>query len=170
MRELVSVDQTNATAQWCLFKKKFCRLFRDALRLKEKRSSIEPSVFERRKEKIYQRFYDLCSQPYTDADCQRLTHRMKRHRHELFTFLEYPEVPSDNNHAERQIRPAVIARKNSYCNRSQQGALTQAVMMSLFRTLHLRGLDPVETVLKSVQKSLISGEQLVLDENILSDG
>jgi hypothetical protein len=27
-------------------------------------------------------------------------------------FLDHPDVPSENNHAERQIRPAVIVRKN----------------------------------------------------------
>jgi hypothetical protein len=41
------------------------------------------------------------------------------------------------------IRPAVIARKNSYCNRSPKGAETQAIMMSIFRTLHLRKEDPI---------------------------
>jgi len=51
-------------------------------------------------------------------------------------------VPSDNNHGERQIRPAVIIRKNSLCNRSEQGAATQAILMSIYRTLKLRGLSP----------------------------
>jgi transposase len=36
----------------------------------------------------------------------------------LFTFLDTAGVPPDNNHAERMIRPAVIIRKNSLCNRS----------------------------------------------------
>jgi len=43
-----------------------------------------------------------------------------------------------NNLAERQIRPAVILRKNSQSNRSEQGAVTQAVLMSVYRTLKLR--------------------------------
>ena len=46
------------------------------------------------------------------------------------TFLDHPGVPPDNNHAERQIRPAVIVRKNSYANDSEEGAETQAVLMS----------------------------------------
>ena len=47
------------------------------------------------------------------------------------------------NQAERMIRPAVIARKNSYCNRSQKGAQTQAILMSIFRTLHLQKKDTI---------------------------
>lgn len=44
------------------------------------------------------------------------------------------------------IRPAVIARKNSYCNRSEKGAKTQAMLMSIFRTLHLREEDAIVTL------------------------
>jgi hypothetical protein len=36
----------------------------------------------------------------------------------MFTFLDRPEAPPDYNFAERQVRPAVILRKNSPCNRS----------------------------------------------------
>jgi len=76
---------------------------------------------------------------------------LKRHQNELFTFLEHLEVTADNNHAERMIRPAVIARKNSYCNRSPKGAETQAIMMSIFRTLHLRKEDLVVVLEQALQ-------------------
>ena len=33
---------------------------------------------------------------------------MSKYRDSLFTFLDRPEVPFENNFAERQIRPAVI--------------------------------------------------------------
>jgi len=49
------------------------------------------------------------------------------------------------------IRPAVIARKNSYCNRSPKGAETQAIMMSIFRTLHLRKEDLVVVLEQALQ-------------------
>ena len=52
-----------------------------------------------------------------------------------FTFLEHADVPFDNNLAERAIRPAVIIRKNSYCNRSERGADIQAVLMDIQREL-----------------------------------
>jgi hypothetical protein len=49
------------------------------------------------------------------------------------------------------IRPAVIARKNSYCNRSEKGATTQAILMSIFRTLHLRQQDAIVTIEKALK-------------------
>ncbi|OHB83826.1 MAG: hypothetical protein A2V98_15735 [Planctomycetes bacterium RBG_16_64_12] len=37
-------------------------------------------------------------------------------------------------------------RKNSYGNRSDQGADTQAILMSIFRTLRKRGHHPIQTI------------------------
>lgn len=76
----------------------------------------------------------------------------------MFTFLDHPEVPSDNNHAERQIRPAVMVRKNSYANGSDGGTETQAVLMSVFQTLKQRGNNPVSAVLEAVRTSLQTGQ------------
>jgi hypothetical protein len=44
------------------------------------------------------------------------------------------------------IRPAVILRKSSQRNRSQRGAATQAVLMTIHRTLTLRGVDPQRAI------------------------
>ena len=48
--------------------------------------------------------------------------------------------------AERQNRPVVILRKNNQSNRSDHGAATQAVPMSVYRPLGLRGLDPTKVI------------------------
>lgn len=73
-----------------------------------------------------------------------LAERLLRFEPELFTFVEHPFVPSDNNAAERAIRPAVIARKISGGTRSKKGSDTRAVLMSLFATWQARGLDPLQ--------------------------
>ncbi|OWK37611.1 IS66 family transposase [Fimbriiglobus ruber] len=62
---------------------------------------------------------------------------------DLLTFAEIPGVPATNNRAEREIRPAVLMRKASYGNGSAQGAETRAILMSIYRTLKTRGLDPL---------------------------
>lgn len=95
--------------------------------------------------------------PPKDADVKRLIKRLRRYRDALFTFLDHPNAPSDNNHAEREIRPAVIMRKNSYCNRSTNGANTQAILMSVYRTLKLRGLDPLETIVNALKSYVSTG-------------
>ncbi len=73
---------------------------------------------------------ELAREEHADDDMRRLTKRLRRYGEYLFTFLDYAYVPADNNFGERQIRPAVILRKNSQSNRSDRGAATQAVLMS----------------------------------------
>ena len=51
-----------------------------------------------------------------------LCERVERFLPELFVFVAYPGVPSDNNLAERSVRPLVIARKISGGTRSPKGS------------------------------------------------
>ncbi len=76
----------------------------------------------------------------------------------LFTFLDYTDVPFENNFADRQIRPAGILRKNSQSNRSERGAATQAVLMSVYRTLKLRGHNPTKTIAQALKTYLTTGQ------------
>ncbi len=96
--------------------------------------------------------------------------RLLKHRDGLFTFLDKPEVPFDNNLAERAIRPAVILRKNSQSNRSEHGAATQAVLMSIYRTLRLHGLDPTKTIAAALRTYLQTGELPPLPGQHLANG
>ena len=59
----------------------------------------------------------------------------------MLTFVEFEGVPSSNNHAEREIRPAVLMRKASYGSQSERGAATRGVLMSMCRTLKNRRAD-----------------------------
>ena len=84
-------------------------------------------------------------------------------------FLDHRGLPSDNNHAEREIRPAVIIRKNSLCNRSENGASVQAILMSVYRTLKLRGLDPLETIVAALKDYVRTGSLPPLPGSRTSD-
>jgi transposase len=81
--------------------------------------------------------------PYANRECAQrvLAQRIERFLPELFTFVEHPEVPADNNAAERAIRACVIARKVSGGTRSAKGSKTRSVLMSLFGTWQAQGRD-----------------------------
>ena len=64
----------------------------------------------------------------------------------------------DNNFGGRQSRPAVILRKNSPSNRSDRGAATQAVLMSVYRTLRLQSLNPTQTIAHALRPYLTTGQ------------
>jgi transposase len=71
-----------------------------------------------------------------------LCKRVERFLPELFVFVAYPGVPSDNNLAERSIRPLVIARKISGGTRRSRGSSTRLGLASLFGTWMAQGLNP----------------------------
>jgi hypothetical protein len=157
LRELFKVDEHNNSAEWQAFSKQLKRLIRDGLRLR-KRPDYTPDRYRSRFGKIYHRLDALAGATYNDADARRLGKRIYKHRDHLFTFLDKLDVPSDNNGGERQIRPAVIIRKNILGNRSAVGAYVQGVLMSIFRTLKLRGHDPTTTIAAALREMLQTGK------------
>jgi len=157
--ELAKVDKHNATPDWRAFRKKLSRLLKDAVRLLDKKKQMDVIGYDRLKQYLYNRLDQLFCASYQDKDAQRLIKRLRRHQNELFTFLEYDQVSPYNNHAEQQMRKPVLTRKVSQQNRSDQGAKTQAILMSLFRTAELQGQNPIETVLDSAKLSLNSQMQ-----------
>ena len=70
---------------------------------------------------------------------ESVANRLRKQRDHLFTFLDYDEVDATNNLAERQLRPAVIARKVSCGNRTERGAKTWEILASLAATCTQRG-------------------------------
>ena len=157
LRELEKVDLRNDSAEWQAFAKKLRRLLRDGIRLR-KRPDFEPGKFQSRVDRLNVRLARLAGEEHLDGDTRRLTKRLRKYAEYLFTFLDYPDVPHDNNFGERQIRPAVILRKNSQSNRSDRGAATQAVLMSVYRTLKLRGLNPTKTIADALKTYLSTGQ------------
>ena len=79
----------------------------------------------------------------TDLPQRTLAQRCVKFANEMFTFIEYPDIPSENNPAERAIRPLVIARKISGGTRSRQGSNTRMALASIFETWKLNSHDPL---------------------------
>ena len=73
----------------------------------------------------------------------RLCRRIQNHIKELFVFVAHPQVPTDNNAAERSLRPVVISRKISGGTRSQRGTETKMTLASIFGTWRAQGLNPL---------------------------
>lgn len=156
-RELKKVDERNTSAEWKEFAATVKRLLRDGIRLAGKRQELSAEEFASKHARIRQRFITFLESEWLDADARRLHLRLIRFNEAIFTFLDHPAIPSSNNHAEREIRPAVIMRKNSQCNRSDRGAQTQAILMSVYRTLRLRGHDPLKTIVEALRCYVMTG-------------
>jgi transposase len=171
LRDLEHVEKYKSPSdRWPAFKKKLRRLIADAIRLWQRQEELTPDMYASRRARITKRLDALIETPWDDAQAKRLIKRLRRHRNELFTFLDQAGVPFENNLAERSIRPAVIIRKNSYGNRSEQGAEVQAVLMSIFFTLKKRGHNPIDTIFDALTIYLKTGQLPQLPTTIAADG
>src|SRR5208337_1513521 len=157
LRELEETNKQDSSESWKEFSTKLKRLLKDAIRLC-KRADLSQGSWSSRRQRISERFDELLNTPPENANVHRLLKRLKRYRDALFTFLDHSEVPFDNNQAEREIRSAVLMRKNSFCNRSKRGADTQAILMSIYRTLQRRGYDPLETIVNALKDYVTTGK------------
>ena len=169
LRELSAVDERNGSAEWKAFAKKLRRLLRDGIRLRG-REDFSPERYASRIGRLDARLMELARGRYSDGDASRLAKRLLRHCDEIFTFLDYPGVPFENNLAERMIRPAVVLRRNSQSNRSERGAAVQSVMMSVYQTLKLRGLDPLATMVDALRTYVATGQLPPLPESAVARG
>jgi transposase len=66
---------------------------------------------------------------------------LQNHWAGLTVFVDHPEVPMDNNEAERRQRGPVVARKNFYGSGTLWSGRLAAMLFSLFQTLQIWGMD-----------------------------
>jgi transposase len=68
---------------------------------------------------------------------------MLKRKKALTRFLENPQIPLDNNAAERSLRGPVVGRKVHYGSKSKLGTEVAAIFYTLFETAKLCGVEPV---------------------------
>lgn len=71
---------------------------------------------------------------YRDPANRKLANHLRRERDAIFTFLYCPGLAATNYRAEQAIRPMVVTRKVWGGNRTEQGAHTQSVLVSILQT------------------------------------
>jgi transposase len=91
---------------------------------------------------LRQQFQPVVGQPAQHLGVRRLQDLFTDNAHRLYPWVEDRQVPADNNRAERELRPTVIARKLSFGAQSDAGAQTREVLMSVVHTLKKRCADP----------------------------
>ncbi len=87
----------------------------------------------------------------THRDGQRLRKRYGKHRSHLFTFLDHPEVPADNNGSERELRPTATYRKVTGGFRSDWGADLFAGVRSVIGTAARRGVGAYQAIQQTLR-------------------
>jgi len=90
----------------------------------------------------------------------RLANHVYKHRDEIFTFLEHPEVEATNHLAEQARRSGVLARKISGCNKSWIGAHAHEILLSVLRTAHQREVKGLAFIIEALRHPATAGRYI----------
>jgi transposase len=82
------------------------------------------------------------AKPAKHAGIRRIQDIFTEHESRMFHWADNRAVPADNNLAERDLRPSVIARKVSFGSVTDAGAEVRSAFTTIVTTLRKRGLDP----------------------------
>jgi hypothetical protein len=85
------------------------------------------------------------ARPARHPAVQHVQSIFRKQEHRLFHWAHDRAVPAENNRAERELRPLVIARKTSFGSQSEKGRETREILMSVLNTLAKRGDDALAT-------------------------
>ena len=92
-------------------------------------------------EHMRQRFETERADPKSRLPQRKVLTSLQEHWAGLTVFVDHPEIPLDNNEAERRQRGPVVARKNFYGSGSLWSGQLAAMLFSLFQTLQVWGMD-----------------------------
>jgi transposase len=123
-------------------------LLQEALLLSSGRNEMNPAAYRKQVRELHAEVTThLRHRRLRDPDNQRLLNGAgnPHDRGHLLRFLTRYGVEPTNNRAERDLRPAVIARKVSHCSKNTRGAKAFEAFTSVLQTL--RKLDPSATAI-----------------------
>jgi hypothetical protein len=162
LRELAKLREELPWQSVRAFIQPLITLFQDAIQSGKDRVQLGPQAFAKARQRIRDRFDDLVLNMRTrQPECVRIWKRLFKHCDELFTFLDDPLVPADNNGTERDIRSLAAARNDGGTHRVDWSATAFAHIKSIVATGMKNGLRFIHYGLEVVRAKL-QGQPLPL--------
>ena len=119
----------------------FIQMLKFALNHKKQLKPTDYHQYQPKTKLIEDWLESLLNKPLNDSlkDLVVFQKRMIKYKPYIFTFLHHPEVPPDNNGSERAIRNVKVKQKISGQIKSDQGAMSFAVLRSIIDTARKNG-------------------------------
>jgi len=114
---------------------------------------LSASRFHSEALKVKAQILSAVNHPASHLGIRRIQDIFRQNENRLYHWAEDRTIPAENNLAERDLRPTVIARKTSFGSQSDAGAHTRGVLMTVLYSLKKQGVDVV-THLKKVLDQL----------------
>jgi transposase len=135
LRELAKLREELPWQSVRAFIQPLITLLQDAIQLGKDRDQQSAEAFAQARAHIMERFDDLLLGCHSShPECLRIWKRLFKHCDELFTFLDDPRVPADNNGCERDIRSLAAARNDGGTHRADWSATAFARIKSVIVT------------------------------------
>jgi transposase len=127
-------------------------MLRAAVALQEQKALLSLETFDDLRQALQHKAVQLLEPPRSEPNEEAVRNRLNKQRDHLFTFLDYDGVDATNNLAERQLRPAVIARKISCGNKTLNGARTWQILASLAATCAQRATSFIAALARAAPR------------------
>jgi hypothetical protein len=111
-------------------------LLSDAMRLRNR--SISNKMYYKEAEKLKRKILKVIRSSSTHSGIKDVQNVFYKNRKRLYHWVKDRKIPPENNYAERELRPTVIARKVSFGSQSIQGAKTRSILMTILHTAKKR--------------------------------
>ncbi len=107
--------------------------------------AITDRQFKRQARRIKNRIIQTVQRDARHPAIRTVQDIFRQDAHRLYHWPDDRNVPADNNLAERDLRPLVIARKISFGSQSDAGANTRQTLMTVLHTLKKRTPNVAQT-------------------------
>lgn len=149
------VDESPDVPEVQCFVAEFAPLLADAMTLRSQ--PIDNSVYECKATDLKARIMASAIRDASHEGIRQIQRIFIEKKSRLFHWVTDRRIPAENNLAERELRPSVIARKVSFGSQSAKGAETRGNLMSLLHTVRKRVKDrPPEEWLKEQLDRLVA--------------
>ena len=114
------------------FVKDMASLLAKAMGLRSK--DISDKQYYKKAKELKEKIMINIRAPAKHLGIQKYQDIFRENQKKLYHWEYDRDIPAENNRAERELRPTVIARKVSFGSQSKDGAYTRSVMMSILHT------------------------------------
>lgn len=121
---------------------------------------ITDAQFYEQAEKIKTQIREIVHAPAQHLAIRRMQELFHDNEGRLYHWVKDRRVAADNNLAERDLRPTVIARKVSFGSQSDTGAQSRGVLMTTLHTLKKQSKIDVTSTLKTILDQLAKDPSL----------
>lgn len=115
---------------------------------------IPDALFYKQAEKVKRQIIEVVHASAQHLAIRRIQEIFHDNADRIYRWTQDRRVPADNNLAERELRPTVIARKVSFGSQSDAGAQTRGVLMTTLHTLKKQTETDVASTFKAILDQL----------------